>query len=931
MNTLNSAIALATNLIEGHHRFLNTNTGDTNDSTVDHYVFNSEGVMSNNRHFLGATMMETLPNGDGTTESQSLIIIGYAWLYLATKNPAYLAAAEKYFDAYITYFYDGQPIPTTPQRYISNWIVNSKEPVLANYPLNATEPTHSGFKGVEFTFTNGLMQIPHGSPNWGEYLDVATYAYVGSLAWDAINASVQAYKADGVTVDWNTDGTTYPVNWIIGWDGNKVDYNGNIISSNNDPSTFGTVQLQDTTVTGTYKFNYAVRLPVEYGGTLIGRNQPDHNRPCHVPLVGDVNLLGNSADSEQWFADASYLLWKITGDVKYQNAMNASLFTIMEYTNIDRYDMFFRQSTKDQTPWTDGISYDFQYPNTDVATYSRDSNGYIDIAMSAAGQEAIEQQAIWFRVDQTAVVRTTYGGVDTSNGPLQARIQLALSPNKGEGVTGTLYGTNLPSSTSATPQTYDIPIGSLALLSKPDGSDYLMADTRAVTNYGNCTYEPVYETGILGNRSTTVVEATFPTDSDGLVIGFWLETPTTQPLTSLTYKCDADMDLKITDDNNWNWYWVLPNNNMTWTTTTLDPANLILSSYQPNAGGRANPTSAVFTVLSQFDITPDSSSAVNTHFSYYCVNDIPPTYTATDGYTLKYRLTVSGANPFTMVVGDCTILNFRNDSLAYTPGVIPFSNIYSPGTQEIGAWHGMPYPGYQYPWIYTHDPVTYSTQLNNMVNFLYDSQQWYNTQYGQLGPGAAAYIWNRWDNYKYGTADTFTNYNWGTDDAWAGYQPRAFQGSARAWYEMMNNGNAANVPVKMQQYVENWINWLVTYVKQYNAFPTEFPAASVPTYVANDFTGHMTGLWLAGCCFAALAGSTIKDLDWLIEKAVAELAENYVVTGVPGHKMDGSWSPAVRLGTDNGMYYGFWAGEIFRGLGLYILYKKLPVGGNVYQ
>ncbi|MGP5481319.1 hypothetical protein, partial [Pseudomonas helleri] len=87
----------------------------------------------------------------------------------------------------------------------------------------------------------------------------------------------------------------------------------------------------------------------------------------------------------------------------------------------------------------------------------------------------------------------------------------------------------------------------------------------------------------------------------------------------------------------------------------------------------------------------------------------------------------------------------------YCPGVIPFSNIYAEGTDQIGAWHGMPYPGYQYPFIYCVDPLDeYGPKLNQMVEFLYDSQQWYAQKFGQLGPGASAYVWNRWDNYKYG-------------------------------------------------------------------------------------------------------------------------------------------------------------------------------------
>src|SRR3990167_7050679 len=87
-----SMLASALSMIEGHHRFLQRNTGDTIDATLQHYVQNTQGVVA-------------------------------VW----------------YWKAYEAYFYAGQPIPETPQRRIANWIVNAKEPVLANWPLNVAE------------------------------------------------------------------------------------------------------------------------------------------------------------------------------------------------------------------------------------------------------------------------------------------------------------------------------------------------------------------------------------------------------------------------------------------------------------------------------------------------------------------------------------------------------------------------------------------------------------------------------------------------------------------------------------------------------------------------------------------------------------------------------------------------------------------------
>ena len=146
--SMDSTVGNAKSLIEGHHQFLLRNTGQTNDHKVQHYVLNDEGILSNNRHFIADTYMEYQPNGDATTEGQSLLIIGFCYAYMATKNQKYLDLAIKYFDAYVAYFYAGQPIPDTPRRWICNWLCNGKEPTLAHYPLDYAFPTHSGFKTV---------------------------------------------------------------------------------------------------------------------------------------------------------------------------------------------------------------------------------------------------------------------------------------------------------------------------------------------------------------------------------------------------------------------------------------------------------------------------------------------------------------------------------------------------------------------------------------------------------------------------------------------------------------------------------------------------------------------------------------------------------------------------------------------------------------
>lgn len=909
------------NLVIGHERFLLKNTGLTNDSSQDHYVFNPQNVLANNRHLKSISQMEGQPNGDATTEGQSLQILGYIYMYRGTKEQYWLDRAIAMFDAYVDHFYQGQPIPDDPEnsRWLCNWIINGKEPVLANWPIDFDSPTHSGFLGSPMTWTNGRTQIPTGAPNWGEYLDKATFAFDGALAWNTIVADVRAVLPDGST-DWNTKGTKWDVDWVVDYLGRKVDWDGNILEQ---VATLpkGTVQLKDTTVNGVHKLCYANCQPVEHGGYLIGRNEAWHNRPLRVPVTKLGNL-GNAADAELWFCDAAYQLWDITKEKRYYNAWRASWKMCLDYSNIDAYDKFFRQSTYDQTPWTDGISYDYGYPSSRVVTYSRDKDGYIVAHVDRAAQHTMEQQSVAYEIDDAAEIHINVGGLDINGKPLTVTVAMELADSK-TGTETTGWKINLPDTPAdGSIASYTIPMTSMSLANNPAG-DFIIADNRVMSDWGNVTHTFRFEDNVYDTRSAQTCTSTVTSEDDGVIIGFWLTEAEKVIPSEIVYRTDETHEwiIVITDADNWRWHWTLPPSRI-WDHIVLDPKDLRLNSYQADENGRERPLNPNLVAVSQMKIeVVDMLGAATADFSWYCVNDIPPTFAGHRAWTNTFNITVKGEAEFTMRLGDCDMINPNFNPLAYTPGVIPFSNNATEGIVEFDGWRGLPYPGYQHPFIYVHEKE--DVRLNNMINFMYDSQQAYFNKFGVLGPGAAAYVWNRWDNIKYGTPDTFTFYHWGDGHPWAGYQPRAFASAARAWHEMVLIGKT--VPTKLILYVENWVNWLISYVQQYDQFPTDFPSEELPTPVPDDFTGHMTGLWLCGLSFAALCGSPIAKLDWVIEKAAKELNDNYYVGNVS--VMNGSWSPAIRTGNENNtknnsMFFGFWSGEILRGLGVYLMYRR---------
>ncbi|QYW02284.1 tail protein [Stenotrophomonas phage Philippe] len=1068
-----NAIALA----YGHLEFLNRNTGLTMRGDQDHYVFNPDGVLSNNRHFIGYTRMEYQPNGDATTEGQSLQIIGFAHMYLATKDPVWLQKAIWCWDAYVNHYYT-TPMPSAPAPWYCNWIINGKEPVLANWPLDPTYPTHAGFKGIPFNWTNGRVSIPHGAPYWGEYLEVVSFAFDGALAWNAINASVKGINADGST-NWDEDGVVYDLDWLIDYLGRKIDWDGNILEQvASEP--IGTVQLKNTGLQGSHKLNFANCQPVEHGGYMLPRNKPWHNRPLRVPVPDDA--VSNASDGEQWFAEACWMLWEITKETKYKTAFGCVIKTCQLYADIDRFDMFFRRSTVATSPFTDGISYSYTYPSDAEAIFTRDATGLIEIDQPISAQTTMEQQSIWFRVDTDSVLKLELGGITKASGsPINWRPVVTLATEKKEdSPTRVDYLAPVPPSTAREVFARYVPLSQFVRLADANGNAYVIADDRSVVELERTKSTMAWSQSILGDRYGMVNHLEMSVD-DSAIVGFWLTEEEKIPLNTLTYRsgedpmvmrisdakkwrwefnlpatnenwstitidksqmvlmdeqpdvdppeeadswlaADASLDdygantvvtrvpevgvidgrdftgirvdmdddggieiglvpnttidrivyksgqddynLRVKDANGWRWWIMVPKTNDVWSELMLPTANFRLSSYQPDGTGErpdtfVMPALASYTMLlddTPVDTTgwieiycvnemppkdnsggirptyPDFETVVDVMFypktdpaagtgwmEWYCFNALPERFNLDSAYTMKFSLTASAFEGYLARMGDCVVEKYREDNLAYTPGVIPFSNNIDAYSMLFDGWRGMPYPGYQYPYIWVEDGD--DVRMTNMVNFMYDAQVAYKNKFGINGPVAAAYYWNRWDSMSYGPADTFAFTHWGDGEPWSGYQPRAFLGGALAWYELVRLGKP--VPANLSEYVMNWVNWLAEFQEANGGInPTEFPSDALPRAPEDDFTGHMSGLWLAGACYAAMAGGPTPSTETVIRNTLVELFDNYKVV-LPDHPMNGSWSPAVRANTDNGMFFGFWSGEILRGLGVYLQYLQL--------
>lgn len=889
--SLNQLAANANSMLDGLMQFVDRHTKDDPDTGQDYMIVNSKSVLCNNMHYETGSVWYT-PNGTATTEGQALYILGLYYAWKGTGKRSYLDRAVRAIDAYLDLFYAGQPTPTTPQIYRANWIINGKRPFQAFGPLDPNNPDSPGGKGIKVQFTNGVGQIPTGDPYNGQLITRLYSVYNGKLSYDSVRSGV------------NAGGMVYPFASYVTYDGVRHNADQDAIDPNGD--TPGTIRLVDTTFTGTALVNYA-----NMTGPTIGRNQPFDVWPIWMALSPDQ--WGNSIDSEQWFAEACYLMFQETGNPRYFNAFNASIYTINDATDLQADGFYFRQDTKAADPFNVGIAYDWEYLGDAKATLNRDSSGYIHVSKTAESNVnkestvALEQIAVYTRIDssKTAMVNTI--GINTP----KARIEFLTRMKTDLLSDGRQYRYALPSNGSVTPTPMVVPFGQMVTATQSDGQQHAMLDGSSFVPYGNAGYTTTYEGGILGDagRADWIGTANINDGTSGVVAGFWLATPTTRALTSLTYRVNSgEIWLKVTDALGNKYQRVLPSGG--WTTLPLSWSDFTLVPNQA-AGTPAAPTPNGAMTQIEFITNNGQGGSIST----YCWGEIPQKLVSVNDYSTEWFIHVKCQPAMEMAVGDVYASNPAPLALKYTPGVLPFTTKYSVSRARKDYWRGTPYTGYQYGpmWVLSGKTQYYT----NCIAFYYDAQEAYAKKIGVMGPVAPLYVWPRYDQLDQGPIDTFA---WGTDKPypWAGYNARAFFAGCRMWQLLVQQGFP--VDTRLITFCERYAKYLADFQDANdNLTPTEFPPDKPAFNDDYDHTGHMTALYMAGAVCMKFAGSKSTYVDRVINGCMAEFTRTQVIEDPTGPYSD--MSGAYSSWSHGHYFYGFWAGEIMRALGLLMMWN----------
>ncbi|HIF5778063.1 TPA: hypothetical protein ACX3EJ_001039 [Vibrio parahaemolyticus] len=945
MSAVNSIETEVLTMIHGCEAFLDRHTGDVPDVGTDEdmskYIINSAGMMSNELHYLDAGGNGT-PSGTSTTETQSIHILGYIYLYKATGNVEFLEKAKRFWQSYFDVFYLGQPVPTSAQEYRCHWMVNGKQPFKSAYPINWEQTSHSGWKGVEFEAVDNIIVVPNDDTYFGEQLQKVTFAFrrTDILVWDSIEARV-------TQPDWNDVGLVYEVEWFINYKGQKLNPDGDKYDDSISPdSERGKVKLSgnvyrestDGELVETGKiFNEIVKLNFcTANGVTIGRNEPFDPRPLWTPLK--EGWQGNASDAEQWFGDACFQLWEITGEEKYKIMHECVVLTCKGYCDIDRGQLFWRKDPNASNPYSDGIGYVFSNEGDIIdkgLLFSRADDGYIKLDLQYVSDTpkdvVVEQQAVWYKLESTSKLSVELA----CDQPLYVTNSFLVGTEKTDDETvGVQTWFNMPKSDqlTPTPTVYDKLV--TEAYSDSDNSRFADADDMSPWGVdGSITAETNFRPDMAGYSGDAVTftynayqnaDSSFPYSGED---GFWYDLANYG--SGEKYVRGDTIVYRIWDDSGvgTDHYWDISFSELLPDETEVDRDGVLTAPQNTWVIARISDIvgAEITNPITSFTANPSTTDAlVNRHFEMYCIN--PPEKYNPDVhgvYLLRHRIGIETDGEPVITIGDCFIKDYALDNLAYTPGMIPFSNNYNPETNQYDSWQGMPFMGYQYGWIWKDDPEYW----DHTVQVLYDSQKAYSEQKTWsdgspvVGPTCAGYVWDRWDNVGYGEPNTFVNTVWGNQRPWDGYQPRATVAIGRMYEQMKKDGKE---DARLTESCNMWVDFLYDFQLKNDGkfpdyFPKDVPDGDDPDYPINKwgFVGHMVGNYLSGVSKMAMAGLDNPNLDSLIEALYQDIKRNYYI-GEAGFHMNGCWSEYP----EGGQFFGFWAGDIYKGLAHYLMYRK---------
>lgn len=791
----------------------------------------------------------------GTSEAQFLAIRGALDIYGVTKDLKWLNLADELMQSALKHLYKDEPMPEVVDEdklWLPHWLYNASEPFVAEkFYLNH-----------KTKFTNGVATIT------SEYEMREVY-------------TVRDLNAQ---LEWEN-----PYSDIIGKEYFIKEY-----------------FTQGNSATITLKENFTGEAYVVYadlGGEII-----NHNELYEAWAIWRKLEKGETAcavDSLWWAYDSFKLLAKYTGNDFYKRATKFTKDTIVEVMKVSNMNDWHVIDFKNDDCFSGSIGLYQWQDRTPKATFTRDKNtgasiidipkgtgqvqygkGGIDIAMKSNNSIEIKissntdaKISAFIAPIAGATVDERYTAFLNLKGDNVIR-KYNLKPIDFVQVNNSLYWDLFYLSNNSKEEVY-CSKNSVAKISKnsnANGREWRVVeltigkeqDSQGNTYNGWCQYQPIIEKSRFDYNSIPKFNLKVSTGS---------------------------IELRIKDSKGYYWYVGIPNSaNFNNFEPSLNSFNF--SSYQTTSGRPSSPT------LPLQEYVFDAKS--NAKLELQCVGQLKsiPAGTNINDFVLNFeeekeqKITLYYTRPLPL------------EGYDYVPYVAPFT--VNTVNHRIDTWRGTPYTGYQCPWIWQE--IGDEKGVDTVLEFMSVAQQEFYKHTNCEGFFMPLFIWDRWDSREYGEPNTFT---WNGPDPnthWGGFQYRAIETVARAYFNDPDKQLAKDITWKFIKAVEKiW--------DESGGYPTNFEEGKKPT--AEYREPHMMALFLRTLIYYYQT-TPIKSEALICKKLIVKTLNELRSLFNPFNEnmewndnfINGTWS------VENKEWYMFWGGEILSALALIMKYCK---------
>ena len=850
------------------------------------------------------------PSAAFPTEAQTIAFRDAAKAALATGDIRWRTLAINFGNAMLSRFY---PVPIPSDWAESNGIriphwLRFKNYRSVPFPLKgaiATDPLNYGYFDLVITFTNGIGQIPAGSPNFGDLLSnvYRVYPVADRLLWQ----NVYALPIGGF---W------WEIDYWVSWNENGI--NTRYFSDTESPGgrqpvptneSVGIIKLKDN-YTGNAKIVYASRT-----GYVAAAGESLFLEPYPMWRTLRVGEALGAIDIFPWADEGYQLLYQLTNDQKWLNARNCNDYTERIAANVINPSAWYK---KDDTPnpFAYAGSQFIPVPQSRPYTASRVTSGafkdylQVDIGTTAEPFPSAEYQNFAVQIEAvTGMTVTVEAGASVAT---ELEIVLSLSQNPFD---FSLYYVARLAVTPNIPTTRTFGL-----------SEFLLWDLLVTSWHPYIASDPIYDYGGLGGQ--VLAKERIESIIDGVARNVWrvqlrrnagfvgagfvlLGVRARFPL-KIFIQHSGSAELKITVGDT-DYFANIPQVGA-W--QLVEFQNSQFTSQLNNS----NPSKDA--AISGIEIAPFGTGTSTTLIWYI---GSPPKTIEPPVQTYKASITTRVVDAHTLYIGDFFATGAPSEELAYGDSAVVFTaNAESDGQggQFIAAWRGLKASGYQYPAYYVR--TAQWRRLRGVLQFLLDAQEARKEKLGFYHTFESAFVTPYWDNIEYsetGELNVWVSQFSDPNYFWVGYSVRPLESVAESWYRLVT-GEYPGQPPEDKDFLirqckticDRYAFWLSSFYVRRRKYspPTVFYDFEEPSATYHE--PHAAGYFLRFATYCNLAGGNAALYLRLLKASYNYLQDSYVSSGT----MTGSWSglqPNFTEGSFTGKeYFGFWHFEIVNAL-----------------